>query len=382
MFDIKKYSFNNILQDALSYVPDTMDKREGSVIYDALAPVCHVLAEHCMAMYQAYLDTYAITATGSFLDLKVGERGLTRYHATYAVKLGHFSKEDGTAVEVPLGSRFATLDDTNPIYYTVTAVYTIDGVVQPGYYELTCETPGVVGNSYTGDLVNVNYVSGVQIARIEQAQPLVPARDEETDEELKIRYYQHLKAQAFGGNIQDYIEMVEKIDGAGACQVYPVWNGGGTVKLSVISPDYQPIIDSFIVQIKEYIDPTDYEGEGIGQAPIGHKVTVTTATPVSVDVSFDLEHTPTYTMEEMRTNIEAAIENYLLSIRKEWGVMTPEFTYVQKVYIAQVMNAILDVPGVVNVLNLKLNESDLDITLTESTVVQEIPVLGTVTINE
>ena len=38
-------TYEAILEDALSRVPSDVDKREGSIIYDTLAPVCYKLAE-------------------------------------------------------------------------------------------------------------------------------------------------------------------------------------------------------------------------------------------------------------------------------------------------------------------------------------------------
>ena len=44
--------------------------------------------------------------------------------------------------------------------------------------------------------------------------------------------------EAFGGNVADYREKVNAITGVGGVKVYPVWNGGGTVKLTIIASDF------------------------------------------------------------------------------------------------------------------------------------------------
>ena len=36
--NLEQYTYEYLMQLALSYVPDDRDKRQGSVIYDALAP--------------------------------------------------------------------------------------------------------------------------------------------------------------------------------------------------------------------------------------------------------------------------------------------------------------------------------------------------------
>ena len=36
----EQYHYDNIVKRVLSYVPENMDKRVGSIIYDAIAPCC------------------------------------------------------------------------------------------------------------------------------------------------------------------------------------------------------------------------------------------------------------------------------------------------------------------------------------------------------
>ncbi|HCU3121441.1 TPA: phage tail protein, partial [Clostridioides difficile] len=43
-------TFENIIKRMLDSVPDTFDKREGSIIYNALAPVAIELTETYIAM--------------------------------------------------------------------------------------------------------------------------------------------------------------------------------------------------------------------------------------------------------------------------------------------------------------------------------------------
>ena len=92
---------------------------------------------------------------------------------------------------VPLGSRFSTVSDTNPVNYVITAPFKEDGVVVPGSYEATCEELGVIGNEYSGNLINITFIQGLAAATMSTT--LVPARDEETDEELRTRYFESLK---------------------------------------------------------------------------------------------------------------------------------------------------------------------------------------------
>ena len=69
-------------------------------------------------------------------------------------------------------------------------------------------------------------------------------------------------------------------------------------------------------------------------------------------------------------------------MRKSWGVGNDANVYSLAVYIARINAAVITVPGVANVTETTINGSSLDLILSEDATLQELPVLGTVTINE
>ena len=87
-------------------------------------------------------------------------------------------------------------------------------------------------------------------------------------------------------------------------------------------------------------------------------------------------------MTQMQPLIEEAINGYLLELRKDWGVNDAMNKYYLAVYLARINAAIINVPGVANVKNTMLNGSAADIILSETASLQELPVLGTVVLNE
>ncbi|MGI6318485.1 MAG: hypothetical protein ACOX1J_07175 [Dethiobacteria bacterium] len=79
-------TFENILNDMLARVPNDVDKRPGSIIYDALAPAAYKLAE-AYFMLQNYVDLFfADTAVGEFLSRRTAELGIVRRPATKAIR--------------------------------------------------------------------------------------------------------------------------------------------------------------------------------------------------------------------------------------------------------------------------------------------------------
>ena len=380
--NLQQYTYEYLMELALSFVPDDRDKRQGSVIYDALAPFCQVLAAGAIQLRQFYTQTYAVTATGEDLDNRVAEQGITRFAATHAVRKITVADEDGNPVVLPLGARFSTVSSTSPVNYTITAQYVEDGVAVPGSYEATCEELGVVGNEYSGNLINITFVQGLASATMTSI--LVPARNQETDDELRERYFDTLNQKAFGGNIADYREKVMELEGVGAVQIYPVWNGGGTVKLSIVDPIYGPCSPEFIASVQNEIAPENAAGEqgsGLGIAPIGHKVTVVTPDEVTINVTANVVLGTNYTKGQVETPIKEALASYIQSLRQSWADATDLNEYSCDVFVSRMSAAIVNVPGVSNVTGVTLNGQAQDIELTENGQIQQLPKLGEVILN-
>lgn len=380
---LQKYTYDYILTEALSKVPDNVDKREGSIIRDALSPCCYEAAKHILYLADIIEQTYIETANGLWLDGRVIEGGITRDPATYAKKLGVFKTQLDEPCQISIGQSFSTIGDTI-LNYTAVQVYTNeDGDVVPGSYVMQCNTVGSVGNSYIGRIVPNDYIE--KLASAEITTLLYPGEEEESDDSLRERFLANLMKTAFGGNIAQYRQWAKEIPGIGGVQVYPVWAGGGTVKLSIIDTDYNSCSSEFCQTILEKFDPENSDGEtglGLGIAPIGHKVTVSTPLPRTINVSGKITLLPGYKLETLMPDIKATLENYLLSLREAWENSDDENNYSVTVYLGRINFAILNVKGVSSAYELKLNETDTDIKLTETSSLQEIPVLGTVSLDE
>ena len=375
------YTFQRLLEDALRLVPDTVDKRQGAIIWDTLSVGSVQLAEAYIQLKGFYLSTNVLTAAGEDLDLKVAERGISRLEATSAVKLAMFYGTDGTPAAVPLGSRFSTARDTNALIYAVSGIYTnpTTGETVPGGYRLTCETPGTVGNDYIGALIPVTFLNHVATATMSDL--LIPGREVESDDSLRGRYLELVNYPPFGGNVSQYRQWVLQMDGVGAVQIFPVWQGGGTVKVNILGADYSPASGTLIQDVQTAMDPETNHGEGLGLAPIGHFVTVGTPSVLAINVEAAISLTNA-TIAQVQTAVEAAISFYLLSLRRDFGASIDLLAHPIPVYRARIISEILSVPGVENVTNLLLNGVDADMLLDASAVAQQIPVDGTVILHE
>lgn len=366
---LETYTYDYYLEQALGRVPDTIDKREGSIIYDALAPACYQLALFVMDLKNVMLDSFVQTASEGYLDLRAEEHGLKRIEATQAIVTGQFTDMNGTPYQLlEEGNRFSSIGE-NPVYYAVVR-QTVAGA-----YTLLCEEKGTKGNQYVGQLLPVDHFNGLGSGYLTEV--TIPARDTESDDNLRARILKTYEANQYGGNIEDYIQFTSKLEGVGAVQVYPIWNGGGTVRVVILGNDYGVPTATLINNVQEAIDPTGNQ-KGYGIAPIGHKVTVAGPTQKTINVSLHIDTEVGVNLDLIKPTILTALQEHFVNIRKTWNAHNDLYQYSQVVYRSQLMATLLKIEGVANVSNVRLNGAEADVTLQLDNTKQECAFLGAV----
>lgn len=348
-------TYEEILQRCLDRIPNTIDKRQGSIIYDALAPCCVELAQMYIELSGIYDQVFIDTAVGEALDKLVEQNGVKRKDATYALRKGEFN------MVVPVDNRFSDGENT----YIV-----IENIVGTNNSILRCEQAGVVGNSYYGSLTPITYLQG--LTRAELTDIIDMGDDVESDEDLRVRYMESVTAPEFGGNVSDYQNKVKSLTGVGGCKVVPIWNGGGTVKLIITNSQGGVPTSSLVNDVQEAVDPNQ-DQQGLGIAPIGHIVTVEGAVAKNITVS------ATFTLEsgvdptDIQDSVNNIVDNYFKSLSTNWD---KEDNLIAR--ISQLETRLLGVAGVLDITNTKMNNSTSNLSLESN----EIPVReGDVVIN-
>jgi len=349
-------SYEELLKEKLNMIDDSFDKRQGSIIFDTLAPNSAESIKLYTNMNMLIDRTFADTATGNDLDRRVWERNIIRKEATSSVVKARFYDEDGNVFNITEGDRFSGGGND---YYA-------GDKISDGVFKLICENSGERGNEYKGKILPVNYIEGLLGGEITDI--IVYGKDRESDESLRERYIESFKTKAFGGNIDDYKALLKEISGVGAGKIYPAYFGGGTVRVVVINNGYDVPEKLLVEEIQQYIDPVP-KGSGIGAVPIGHNVTVEGAESTIIDVSFRLTLSEGYEKEFVMENVKENIEKYFLELRKNWGNEN-EIT----VRISHVETRIIEVKGVIDVENICLNGKETNIIVDSD----KIPVLGMV----
>lgn len=361
-------AYQELRQEMLARVPDTYDKRDTQPIPTAISPAAYVAEGLYIDLDYVQRQAYIMSATGDSLDKLAPLGGISRYQASAAVRLGVFN------TSVPIGSRFSTINGADSIDFTVTAA------VSGNQYQLTADTPGSIGNDYTGPILPITAIPGLTSAQITDI--LVPGDDTETDTELRARLILALTDRPFGGNIASYRTEIMEMDGVGAVQIYPVWDGGGTVKCSILGADYLPASPTLVEQVQNAIDPPPNQGLGLGLAPIGAKVTITAPSEAEISVSATLTMQSGYNVGQVQRAVESALEAYLLTVRQSWAdnISSTGVAYAANIYLARVTAAIIGVTGIVNATNVAINGAAADISLPQTGEAQSVPVLGSVTL--
>ncbi len=372
--DFEQYTFDYFLQNALNRVPDTIDTREGSIIYDALAPAAYNFAELAMEMRNVVLNSYVQTAVGEFLDYRGAERGMEREQATYSKVFASFVFSTNYPFSISVGDRFSSIGD-GAMFYTVTKVTIANQTA-----ELVAETSGEAGNEYTGQILPVTPQTGLETAMISEV--LIPAQDSESDDDFRNRILSSGSVQRFGGNVADYISYIHDIPDIGAVQVYPVWDGPGTVKLVILNNLLAQPSLSLIGDVQELIDPTDEQGGGYGLAPIGHTVTIASPTLRTVNVAIEIDTSPDKSVADVTNAVTSAITTYFDELKSDWGTINAIGRgYSEMIYRSQIIARVLSVSGVTNVSSILLGGTNEDIELVFDNQISELPQLGVVTIN-
>lgn len=370
-------TFDTIINRMLANVSDDIDKREGSVVYTALAPIAIELETYYEALDEVLAETFADTASYYYLAKRAAERNIYPNEATSSTL--RMVVEPMTA-EVTVGDRFTSED------YELSFVV-IGGDDEVGAYDIACETAGSVGNITSGILIPVDEINGLETAIIQgavlknensekilddngneiyQSPIITTGTDEEDVESFRARYFASLKTKAFGGNREDYISKVKENKNVGACKVIrakyndltpndkvddfildnPNWKNDiqtafsnsdnstefvnwiekiyntkelstkNIVKIYVLDSNYNKASDELIKELKQTLDPTD--GNGDGTVPIGHYVEINSAPESEIEISLSLRFKDGYTVVDIKDNVKKTIDDVISEKLKIW----------------------------------------------------------------
>lgn len=404
MFENKTYEA--LVKSALSRVSSALDKREGSMVMNGVAPSMAELAQLYIGLDFVFTATYLATAPREYLIKRAADRNMEPYPASAAVFRAEFN------IEVPVGTRFSC----EGLNFVVTERMDTSADTETGLsHKVTCETVGSVANDYAGTLIPIEYVDGLTHAELVEL--LIPGDDEEETETFRQRVLDSFQSQAFGGNQADYTEKVRALEGVSAVKVHAVWNGdikpsalipnaavaawykdtvgtlsadaaawltavytaasqkqltvGGCVKLVVMASNNTAPSSTLLESVQTAVDPTQNAGEGLGFAPIGHVVNVVGVTPETVDITLNLTYASGWNWEAVQSYVETVIDDYFEELAKTWETsehLTVRISQIESRILSECSAMITDIGGT------KINNEEANLVLDADS----IPVRGVV----
>ena len=296
-------------------------------------------------------ESFADTASRTYLEKRAAERGIYPKKASSAILKMVVTPAD---ININMGEKFTYKD----LFFSVIEKTDL------GVYKIKSDMPGETGNIQSGDLFPVNFFQDFIKAEIKGI--IAHGTDEEETEHFRKRYFDNLNYLSFGGNIADYKEKVNAIEGVGGVKVIPHWNGSGTVKLIIIDDKYSIPSASLIKKVKNTFDPDDFSGNGDGIAPIGHCVTVEACKALPISINFSISFEPDIDFTSVKNEIKNIISSYFWELSAHWEEKDSLI-----VRISQIEAKILNLKGIIDIQNTTLNGKADNLTLDFA----EIPII-------
>ncbi|MUT65322.1 baseplate J/gp47 family protein [Paenibacillus sp. NEAU-GSW1] len=220
-------SFESKLQQLLDRVDDGLDKSEGSIIYDALAPIAMQLWIEESKFRSIMEQAFAVTAEGRFLDLIAKDYGMDRTPATASwVDLEFTGTEnavipDGTTVGI----------ENSDLSFATVGEATI-GSQKKTIVKARCKQAGIIGN-VNADTIRLLFDPLKDISKVNNPRPAVGGLNQEPDEALRNRILYQKRNPEHGGTETDYKRWALSVTGVTYAEAINCNRGLGTVDVIV-----------------------------------------------------------------------------------------------------------------------------------------------------
>ncbi len=341
--------YEKIKQNILNEIKTDINKSEGSIINDIVSPVSMEIGKAYSEFDKILSLMFLDGLEGSYIDRKVSDYGIYRKAGTKAACTVTFTGSNNSVI--PLGSLvqagggllFQTTEEASIINTFIDVK--VEAVEAGGSYNVDADTINSLPIAING------------VISVTNASKATGGTDTETDISLLSRYLQHLQNPSTSGNIHNYKQWALEVKGVGSAKIFPLWNGAGTVKTVIVDSNKQPAAESLVKEVYDHIEKV---------RPIGAEVTVKSAAGKNIAITGTVVLSSGYALQNVTDLFKDKISDYFKSI-------SFDLNYVS---YAKIGTILLSVDGVLDYSDLKLNNTNVNIALTD----EEIPVLGSVTL--
>ena len=339
-------TYEEIKQRVLNNTDINVDKREGSFLNNMASPLSYELAKFYIEQQDLVNMAFVKNGYFNYLDAKCEEYGISRKQGIKAVGEVIFTGENGTLISN------GTILSVDGLYFVVLN----DAVIVENQAELVVEA-FEVGKQY-------NLLANTRLSLTEQINGVTDiyvksnfenGTDVESDEDLRERFFTTIKKSYTSGNVAHYEMWTLEVNGTGACKVYPLKHGNGTVEIVITNADMLGASSELIEKVKANIEE---------KRPIGANVTVVSATEKAINVSATVRLSRGYSQSEVETLFKDKLTQYLKEIAFK-------DTYVST---ARLGNLLLDTTGVFDYADFKVNGAINNVELSDT----DVPKVGTI----
>lgn len=326
------------------------NKMEGTFGQDIINSVGYEMAVQKDTQIDTLLDrAFATTAEGPDLDLVGADAQLPRKEATKSQVLVRVSGLEDQVVSKSVKISYGDLVFTSLETKSIPAAGYVDV-----YFE--CDTAGTVGNVAVDTVFNFagSYYGLTSAIAVSKG---VGGADREDDDSYRSRILYKLQIEASSGNAAHYKLWAESVDGVATALIVPLWNGNGTVKVLISTPDKSNPTQTLIDEVAAYIET---------QKPIGATVTVDAIDYVNINVNAVVTLSDVGSISNVTEEFNAALAQYLST----YGLTTVSYL--------RIADLLLQCTGVLDVQSYTLNGGIQSITLTSTQMAR----VGTTTITE
>lgn len=338
---------NTILERLLSLIPSRFRKDTGSFVADLETPVAAEFENAYDLVEQKQEQSYIATASGKYLDLKIGEFGKTRAEAECASGEVTITGTAGALV------RAGDLVAAGAVTYRI-----MEDAEMPETGTITipvqCTQAGKIGSAKAG-AVNRFPITLSGIHSVINEKDITGGTDRETDTEYRERFYAYIRHPVTSGNRYQYEEWAREAAGNEIinAKCYPLRHGPGTVEVMIIPVnlelDHQPLLE----RVRAYIED---------QRPVGAEVTVILPQLLKIQITCSVKYEAGADQEAAAETVKQNLTGYLYTLGYSGG----EISY------ARIGAVIIDTPGVYDYDDLLVNGGAENLPLYDG----YVPVLG------
>jgi len=339
-------SLSEILDDMMSELvvrtPFT-NLNPSAAIRGLLEVIAKVVADLYGLVKTVMQQSFVQTATGSWLDLKVREMGISRKVAIKTRVYLTFTCQSPAAqnITIPSGTICKSQKDAGGNDYRF--ITTEETVLEEGQTSIQviaeAELPGKAWNIGQETITRmVTRVTGIHAVTNGVGFLLREGSDSESDEQLRERAITKWETLGLGGTRGAYRNWALSVPGVIAASVlddFPF--GPGTVGVVILGENGAPSAE-LINEVHQYIK---------ARKPLTADIRILAPDIRSIDLDLEVIRYADAALETVETVVREAVDNYSGHLQLGEGLI-----------IARLINEIMDVPGV---YNLKVNTPERDI---------------------